>query len=245
MLCSRFASWCPTVICASTLALATACNRQESRPTDAASAPAQAEKSTPPTRDDLLPRDEPAAEPTAAPAPDTAAPTSAASAEGDARNDGAPADAEGSPARSTTGGSDDALAGPADDPSAKIKALMSEIGATSTSDERALAAAQEALDLGGSEGSIGRAVNRRAARLFKTPERAEAMYQWSRERYTNSAAASFELAKLACMAGDIDGAKALLQEVKERGGDKQLQTISFDPTFSLVVNDSDVQALLK
>jgi hypothetical protein len=134
---------------------------------------------------------------------------------------------------------------PTDDPEAKIKALMREIGDTATPDDRTLLAAQEAVDLGASVGAVGRAVNRRAARLFKTPERATAMYEWSRTHYTNSAAATFELAKLACMSGDIDAAKALLNEVKTRGGDDLLQTVSFDPTFSLVVNDSDIQALLK
>lgn len=122
---------------------------------------------------------------------------------------------------------------------------MAEIGSTKTPDERVFAAIDEALALGASTGRVGRAINRRAARLFETPERAIAMYEWSREHYTNSPVASFELAKYACNTGDIDRTISLLEEVKARGGDEQLQTVGFDPTFALVVNESKVQALLR
>ena len=71
------------------------------------------------------------------------------------------------------------------------------------------------------------------------------MYEWSRANYTNSPVASFELAKYACNTGDIDATITLLEEVKARGGREQLQTVSFDPTFALVVNESRVQALLR
>ena len=54
---------------------------------------------------------------------------------------------------------------------------------------------------------------------------------------------SFELAKVAATRGEIDRAKELLLEVKERGGKKLLRNLEIDPTFALLIDDPQVQKL--
>lgn len=254
MPCARLFRLCPMVACLLTLEIFTACNRQDpaaGATTDAMSAtPARTDANADadaPNKDDAPPTNQADAHTPRPGESDTTADTPAlveAPATGGAAPD-TPTPSTGETGETGEAATPPEVATPGDDTDAKIKLLMREVGDTATPDDRTLLAAQEAVDLGASVGAVGRAVNRRAARLFKTPERATAMYEWSRTHYTNSAAATFELAKLACMSGDIDAAKALLHEVKARGGDDLLQTVSFDPTFSLVVNDSDIQALLK
>jgi hypothetical protein len=122
---------------------------------------------------------------------------------------------------------------------------MAEIADKKTPDERALAALGEAQALGGDLKALLKAADKKADKLASDPERASKFLEWARTADPKAAAPVFELAKIAANAGDIERVRLLLTEVKARKGKKLLATVEFDPTFALVADDPDVQALLR
>ncbi len=149
-----------------------------------------------------------------------------------------------------TGGVEDpaetgAAAEPELSPEEQLEALLGEVAAKKTKDERALEALEQAKGLEAKPRDLAKAANKRGEKLLVDPDRATKFFEWAQEvdpKYPN---ATFNLAKLAANTGDIPRVKELLAEVKKRGGKKLLQQIEFDPSFALVADDPEVLALLK
>jgi hypothetical protein len=134
---------------------------------------------------------------------------------------------------------------PAEPPADPKKDLLAEVTNRKTKDERATAALAEAKAAGATARELASAANKRGTRLFGTPDRARPFFEYARDEDKRFADASFNLAKLSAMTGEIPVIIEHLTEVKKRGGKRLLQTVEYDPTFALVADDPDVLALLK
>ncbi|TPV96441.1 MAG: hypothetical protein B7733_04740 [Myxococcales bacterium FL481] len=121
--------------------------------------------------------------------------------------------------------------------------LLALVRKKKTSDADAKQHLAQAEKLGASKRKLARAANARGQALVVTPERATPFFEYARQIDPKFPEATFNLAKFAANRGEIPQVKALLREVADRGGKKLLDTIEFDPTFALVANDRDVQAL--
>jgi hypothetical protein len=130
-------------------------------------------------------------------------------------------------------------------PAYTIEPLLKEIAKKKTKDDRAMAALGEAKTLGALPADLAKAANARGMALFSEPERAQTWFEWAKGADPEFPDASFNLAKLAANAGEIDTVLEHLKDVKARGGKKLLKTVGFDPTFALVADDPVVQKLAK
>lgn len=169
--------------------------------------------------------------------PDQAGAAESDPADGPATADDADADDDG-----TT----DAPLPEGDEQAQRIAELVKEIRAKRTRDERAFAALAEAAELGAEPKALAEAATRRARTLLgDDQDRAIAFFVWARDHDPKWPDASFELAKLAAMVGDVEDVKVHLKDVRSRGGKRLLRNVPFDPMFALVASDPDVVKLLK
>ncbi|GEM_PF-6367968 len=122
--------------------------------------------------------------------------------------------------------------------------LIEEVKNRKTTDDRAIEALNEARSAGADVRSLAKAANRRGEKMAAETERATRFFEWARAADPKYPNASFNLARLAANAGEIEAAKALLHEVKKRGGKRLLKNVGFDPTFALIAEDPDVRALI-
>jgi hypothetical protein len=128
---------------------------------------------------------------------------------------------------------------------ATVETLVTEVKSKKTKDDRARAALDEAEKLGAEPAALAAAANDRGETLMSDPDRATAFFEYARDKDKAFAEASFNLAKLAANAGDLPVAIEHLTEVKKRGGKKLLKKVETSPEFFVLIDDPDVQALLK
>jgi TPR repeat protein len=129
-------------------------------------------------------------------------------------------------------------------PPASPEALLAEVRAKKTSDERALSALGEAATAGADAKTLAKAANARGESLHAEPERARKFFEWAAEKDPSDAASCFGLARLAVVTGDVATTRDWLVKVKERGGKKLLKQIDFDPMWEIVKDDPEVRKLL-
>lgn len=124
------------------------------------------------------------------------------------------------------------------------KALLAEIAKKKTTDERATEALTEAETAGATEKELARAAHKRGTALFATPDRAKTFFEYALDKDKKYPDPAFELAKQELNTGELDAAKAHLEEVKKRGGKKLLGQIDYDPMWDVLKDDPDVRALI-
>ncbi|MCA9649046.1 MAG: hypothetical protein H6712_15740 [Myxococcales bacterium] len=163
----------------------------------------------------------------------------AASAEG-----GDPA-GSGGPAAGDSGGEEGGDEGGTTGGGTDTAALLKEVTKTRTKDARALEALAEAEAAGVEVSELAKAANTRGERLYATPDRAKAFFQWANDKDEKYPNAAFNLAKQAAVLGELEEAKTWLTVVHERKGNKLLKQIDFDPMWEILKDDPDVRALLK
>lgn len=121
--------------------------------------------------------------------------------------------------------------------------LLSLVRKKKTSDADARKHLDEAQKLGANPRDLAKSANARGQDLMASPDRATPFFEYARQIDAKFPDATFNLAKFAANRGEIPKVKELLTEVAARGGKKLLDTIEFDPTFALVADDRDIQAL--
>ena len=159
---------------------------------------------------------------------------------GDAKAEAGDEKADGG-AKSETGGEPTDPTAPAADPAT----LLTEVKNKKTTDERALAALDEAGTAGAKLRDIAKAANARGEKLFEHPERAKAFFEWAAAKDPKYPDPVFNLAKQAVVTGDVDEVKKHLEQVKARGGKKLLGQIEYDATWEIVKDDPAVRKLLE
>jgi hypothetical protein len=121
--------------------------------------------------------------------------------------------------------------------------LLDEAKAKKTTDERAMAALTEAETAGAKPRDLAKVANARGEKLFDTPERAKAFFEWAAQKDPKYPEPAFNLAKQAAMQGEVDLAKEWLVKTHERGGKKLLKQLGFDPMWEIVKDDPDIRKL--
>jgi len=133
-------------------------------------------------------------------------------------------------------------------PGAAKETLLSEAKNVKTTDGRATKALDEAEKAGATATELATAANARGQAIMGDAERASKLFQWARDKDPKFAEASFNLAKLAALTGDVEAARAHLQEVAKRAGKhakKLLKQVEYDPIFEPVKDDPEIQKLLR
>ncbi|MCB9702965.1 MAG: hypothetical protein H6711_13810 [Myxococcales bacterium] len=164
---------------------------------------------------------------------------------GEAAGEAAGGEAAGADAAASAGGEADGVEAAGDDAAAAIDKLLAEVKSKKTKDDRAEKALAEAEAAGAEVADLAKAANARGEALMGDGERAQKFFEWARDKDPKNADASFNLAKMTVLAGDIPGTITHLEEVKKRGGKKLLKTVGYDPLFELVKDDPKVQALIR
>jgi hypothetical protein len=200
--------------------------------------------------DDGKPADDDAAA-DAAGADETATPAAGGSSSGPAAADtGAAADSTGAAtptAETGAAAADEAGDAGADDTAAEVdsNALLKEVKAKKTKDDRALAALAEAEAAGAKPRDVAKAANARGLALHGTPDRAKVFFEWALEKDDKYPDPAFNLAKQAVVLGEVAETVKWLTETKTRGGKKLVKQVEFDPMWEIVKDDPEVRALLK
>lgn len=125
--------------------------------------------------------------------------------------------------------------------------LFAEVKAKKTSDARAKKALEEAEAGGATPRELAEASNARGVTLVGAgeAERAQAAFEWARDKDPTYPDASFNLAKQTANAGEIPATVAHLKEVHKRGGKTLLKQVGYDPTFEIVKDDPELSKLIK
>ena len=128
---------------------------------------------------------------------------------------------------------------------AAIAALLKSARSKRTSDAKADKALAEAEEQGAELRDLAKAANDRGEALMGERDRAIKYFEWARDKDAKYPDASFNLAKIEVLAGNVPGTIAHLEEVKKRGGRKLLKTVGYDPLFEVVKDDRTVQKLIR
>jgi hypothetical protein len=102
----------------------------------------------------------------------------------------------------------------------------------------------EAEAAGAKPRELAKAALARGNKLFETPDRAKAFFEWAAVKDPKYPDPLFALAKQAVVTGEIDQAKEYLKQVHARGGKKLLSQIDFDQTWEIVKDDPEIRKLL-
>ena len=128
---------------------------------------------------------------------------------------------------------------------AEIEALLKTARNKRTSDAKADKALADAEAKGADGPTLAKAANDRGLALMGEAERAIKLFEYARDKDPKFADASFNLAKIEVLSGNVAGTIAHLEEVKKRGGRSLLKTVGYDPLFEVVKDDRTVQALIR
>jgi hypothetical protein len=150
-----------------------------------------------------------------------------------------------SDAATPTGSDGNSLEATSTAPALNAAALQRLMKSSRTSDAQAFKALEEARNAKIAAHDLADAANARGVNLLATPDRAGAFFEWAEKADPTYPDATYNRAKIAANAGELDACKELLRELKARGGKKLLKKVEFDPVFNALSDDPEVRALLK
>ncbi len=157
----------------------------------------------------------------------------------------APAESAGEAAKPDEPTAEEKEAAAAAEAKAAIAALLKSVRSKRTSDAKADKALAEAEEQGAELRDLAEAANDRGEALMGERDRAIKYFEWARDKDAKYPDASFNLAKIEVLAGNVPGTVAHLEEVNKRGGRKLLKTVGYDPLFEVVKDDRTVQKLIR